>query len=57
MQNELVEFTKEGKFVAEYQVDLGAGGGAFDIAFTPNGLRFAAVDDDTNSVTILRTTN
>lgn len=53
-QNELVEFTKGGKFVAEYQVDPGAGGGAFGLAVETRGggIRFAAVDDDANTVTI-----
>jgi hypothetical protein len=54
MQNELVEFTKSGEFVAQYQVDAGAGGGAFGIAadIEASGIRFAAVDDDANTVTV-----
>ena len=54
-QNELVEFTEEGDFVATYQLDSGALGAAFGIAGTPlsgGALRFAAVDDDLNTVTI-----
>jgi hypothetical protein len=54
-QNELVEFTDEGSFVATYQLDGGALGAAFGIANTPfsgEALRFAAVDDDLNTVTI-----
>jgi len=51
--SELVEFTQQGKFVAEFQVDTTAGG-AFGIALqTVNDkIRFAAVDDVTNSVNI-----
>jgi len=54
LPNELVEFTKAGTFVASYQVDSGAGGAAFGIAVqtTSSGIRFAAIDDDTNTVTI-----
>ena len=54
-QNELVEFAEEGSFVATYQLDSGALGAAFGIADTPfsgEALRFAAVDDDLNAVTI-----
>lgn len=51
--NELVEFTTTGQFVAQFQVDPGAGGAAFGLAFSPNGdLRFAAVDDNTNMLDI-----
>jgi hypothetical protein len=52
--NELVEITTSGKFVSEFQLDTGAGGGAFGVAVTSdNGvLRFAAVDDNTNTVHI-----
>jgi len=31
-QNALVEFTPQGQFVAEFQVDPGPGGGAFGLA-------------------------
>ena len=31
-QNDLVEFTRRGQFVANFQVDSGAGGGSFAIA-------------------------
>ena len=50
--NELVEITQRGKFVAQFQLDSGPGGGAFGVAVTSNDgvLRFAAVDDDTNTV-------
>ncbi|HEV3344214.1 MAG TPA: hypothetical protein VG125_27810, partial [Pirellulales bacterium] len=51
--SELVEFTAQGQFVAEFSVDANAGG-AFGIAATDdNGqLRFAAVDDNTNTVSV-----
>jgi DNA-binding beta-propeller fold protein YncE len=50
--NELDEFTTAGQFVGQFQVDNGNSGGAFGIALsTDNGeVRFAAVDDDTNSL-------
>jgi len=55
-QNDLVEFTKEGMLVATYQLDGGNPGAAFGIASTfsfPQGaVRFAAVDDDLNTLTI-----
>jgi uncharacterized protein (TIGR03118 family) len=52
--NEIVEFTPSGKFVAELQVDSGGPGGAFGIALmsTPDGIRLAAVDDNTNTLSI-----
>src|SRR5262249_34976400 len=48
--NELVEFTRRGKFVAEFQLDSGPAGAAFGLAVTLEDgvLRFAAVDDTTN---------
>ena len=52
--SELVEFTQHGKFVAEFQVDPVADG-AFGIAIqvSEDGqVRFAAVDDNTNTVSI-----
>jgi DNA-binding beta-propeller fold protein YncE len=52
-QNALVEFTPKGQFVAQFQVDSGAAGGAFGLAFSTSGdLRFAAVDDDQNTLDI-----
>ncbi len=53
-QNDLVEFTKEGTLVATYQLDGGALGAAFGIASTlsQGAVRFAAVDDDLNTLTI-----
>jgi hypothetical protein len=51
--SELTEFTQSGKFIAQFQVDTAAGS-AFGIAIQTMGdkLFFAAVDDNTNSVTI-----
>jgi hypothetical protein len=53
-QNDLVEFTKEGRLVATYQLDGGALGAAFGIAssVSQGAIRFAAVDDDLNTLTI-----
>jgi len=53
-QNDLVEFTKEGTLVATYQLDGGNPGAAFGIASTTcrGAIRFAAVDDDLNTLTI-----
>jgi hypothetical protein len=53
--NELVEYTPSGQFVAEMPVDTTpTPGGAFGIALisTEGGVRFAAVDDNFNTVTI-----
>jgi hypothetical protein len=52
--NELVEFTPAGKFVGQFQLDPGNGGAAFGIAVSSvNGeLRFAAADDNTNSLDV-----
>ena len=43
-----------GKFVSQFQLDSGSSGAAFGVAVTQdNGvIRFAAVDDNTNSVNI-----
>ncbi len=53
--SEIVEFTKQGQFVAELPVDP-AQGGSFGLSFghqlTDSSVRFAAVDDVTNSLTI-----
>jgi hypothetical protein len=53
-QNELVEFTQQGSFVSQHQIDAGAAGAAFGVASTVSqgAIRFAAVDDDLNTVTI-----
>src|SRR5262249_21924338 len=52
--NELVEITRTGKFVGEFQLDTGSGGAAFGVAISSADgvLRFAAVDDNTNTVQI-----
>jgi hypothetical protein len=49
-QNALVEFTRSGIFVAQYQLDSGAPGGAFGlgIGILDGQVRFAAADDVTN---------
>lgn len=52
--SELVEFTQQGKFVAQFQVDPGVGG-AFGIASVQNlngQIKFAAVDDVTNTISV-----
>jgi sugar lactone lactonase YvrE len=53
-QNELVEFTPHGHLVATYQLDAGPPGAGFGIAITASegSVRFAAVDDDLNTVTV-----
>jgi hypothetical protein len=53
-QNDLVEFTIAGKFVAQFQVDPGPAGGAFGLGFGRAGgqTRFAAVDDVQNTLRI-----
>lgn len=53
-QNDLVEFTPHGNLVATYQLDAGNPGGAFGIGITAseNAVRFAAVDDDLNTITV-----
>jgi uncharacterized protein (TIGR03118 family) len=52
--NELVEYTKHGRFVGQFQIDGGAPGAAFGLAAQQIGdqVRFAAVDDNTNSLKI-----
>lgn len=52
--SELVEFTKEGRFVAQLSLDP-AFGGAFGLAFAKpknEAVRFAAVDDNVPNITI-----
>ena len=52
--SELVEFTVEGQFVAQYSVDPN-NGGAFGVALTTLSgptVRFAAVDDNANTLSI-----
>ena len=53
--NEIVEFTKDGTFVKQLQVDPGPAGGAFGLAIhkvSDDAVQFAAVDDNTNSLII-----
>jgi hypothetical protein len=53
--NEIVEYTPSGQFVAETPVDTtGTAGGAFGIAISSfqGQIRFAAVDDNFNTVTV-----
>ena len=52
--SELVEFTLDGKFVAQFSVDKN-NGGAFGVgveSLAPTSLNVAAVDDNTNTLTI-----
>jgi len=51
--SELIEFTRDGTFVAQFQVDT-ASGAAFGLAVNGEGghIRFAAVDDATNVLDI-----
>jgi sugar lactone lactonase YvrE len=48
--NEIAEFTPQGKFVGQFQIDNGSAGAAFGLAVQDiNGVvRFATVDDNTN---------
>jgi hypothetical protein len=53
--SEIIEFTKQGKFVAQFNVDAGQGG-AFGIAVAevgPDIVRFVFIDDNANDVTVL----
>jgi hypothetical protein len=56
--SELVEFTINGQFVAQYSVDAN-NGGAFGVGLTTIGggaaIRFAAVDDNANTLTMWTT--
>jgi len=47
--SEIVEFTKKGQFVGEFNVDAGQGG-AFGLATSSFLFNFVAVDDNTNSI-------
>lgn len=58
LNSEIVEFTKNGKFIAQFSIDSAAGA-AFGIATASAGddsTRLAAVDDATNEVTVFRLT-
>ncbi len=52
--SEMIEFTPSGNFVAQVPIDTGGQGGAFGIAVrgTADSLRFAAVDDVTNTLNV-----
>ena len=53
--SEIVEFTKSGKFVGQFNVDAGQGG-AFGVAITTLGSdtsRLAAVDDNANDIIVI----
>jgi hypothetical protein len=49
--SELTEFTTSGRFVGQFSLST-AEGGAFGVATSSNNEEFAAVNDNTNSVTI-----
>jgi hypothetical protein len=51
--SELVEFTPQGKFVAQFSLDP-VSGAAFGLALTTRGdrVQLVAVNDDTNSIEI-----
>jgi hypothetical protein len=52
-QSEIVEFTREGKFVAQFSVEPMTAGAAFGLAVEPmlgGGFRLAAVDDAMNTL-------
>ncbi len=52
--SEMVEFTRNGKFVGQYSVDMGGQGGAFGIALAVRDdvLQLAAVDDVQNTLEV-----
>jgi hypothetical protein len=53
--SEIVEFTKQGKFVTQFNVDAGQGG-AFGIGVaevSPDIVRFVVIDDNANDMTVL----
>jgi hypothetical protein len=54
--SEIVEFTKSGRFVREYNVDASQGGafGIDTVADSDGGFNYAAVDDVTNSMSVYR---
>jgi hypothetical protein len=55
--SEIVEFTKYGQFVGEYDVDASQGG-AFGLDTTRSGaFNYAAIDDVTNSLSVYRLPN
>jgi hypothetical protein len=53
--SEIVEFTKGGKFVSQFNVDAGQGG-AFGIGIAPvnfDTVRLAVVDDNANDIIVI----
>lgn len=54
--SEIVEFTKFGQFVREYNVDAGQGGafGLDAVSDSDGGFNYAAIDDVTNSLSVYR---
>ena len=52
--SEIVEFAKQGRFVAQFNVDAGQGG-TFGVGaeVRPDIVRFVYVDDNANDVTVL----
>jgi DNA-binding beta-propeller fold protein YncE len=54
--SEIVEFTKSGRFVREYNVDASQGGafGLDTVTDSDGGFNYAAVDDVTNSISVYR---
>jgi uncharacterized protein (TIGR03118 family) len=54
VQNALVEYTKKGQFVGQFQLDPGDPGAGFGLAAQQIGdqVRFAAVDDNTNTLQV-----
>ncbi len=54
--SEIVEFSKSGEFVREYNVDASQGGafGLDAVADSDGGFNYAAVDDVTNNVSVYR---
>jgi hypothetical protein len=54
--SEIVEFTKSGHFVSEYNVDAGQGGafGLDTVLAHGRAFNYAAIDDNTNSISVYR---
>jgi hypothetical protein len=55
LPSEIVEFTKDGQFIGQLSIDINPGA-AFGIAIVPAGentARFAAVNDDDNTIIVL----
>lgn len=53
--SEIVEFTKSGRFVREYNVDPNQGGAfGIDTVLRGGAFNYAVIDDNTNSISIYR---